>query len=165
MEFFTLDLLQKINSVITLDETQRLDEIWDKNLNKYWEIFNNTCGQLPKTLVKNFKSGYFHDANIESLRLNKVETKRRPRFDFILRLRSEIFYGDMIHYGVTNISCSMKSLSYYPLSGEYLYGEILKNAAGYWTHNFLAFDGDEIFVECKKLKWVKLKNDMTPDNL
>lgn len=151
MKYFTTDLLDKINNQSLEHERKKYEDIWRENIKLYWEEFKKISKQLPQEFVGLFQGGHLHDATIEEILFKKRALTSRNEFEVILRLTGELFSGELIHSGVITYNTSLYELDV-PIGFEYLYGEILFSD-GFWTHNFLLFNGSEVEIKCKKIKW------------
>lgn len=129
---------------------------WDQSVSLYDIEFNKIKNTIPKDVLEVYQNA--HDATIQTIEIrNKDEG-----MDIAIHMESyfypEGFKGILMHCDVTSFfftSCDHSDLSFYSKNRAYLYGELLLNQK-HWTHNFLMYDGDtEVFIECKKLKWIK----------
>ena len=132
-------------------EKSRVIEHTLQKIKLYWEEFKKISKQLPQEFVGLFQGGHLHDATIEEILFKKRALTSRNEFEVILRLTGELFSGELIHSGVITYNTSLYELDV-PIGFEYLYGEILFSD-GFWTHNFLLFNGSEVEIKCKKIKW------------
>lgn len=158
MQYFLPELNDKMNSHISTEERKRCYRLWDMQLEAYWNAFDLIRDQLSKNLVKNYLN--FHDASVKQLVLSKNDTKKRTvTYDIHMIIQSDELYGDMIHQSILEYKNTINSFEDGSMLLEYLYGEILQNTDSSWTHNFLVFGGNEIFIKCKRLLWKDLKRE------
>ena len=151
MKYFTqelLDMMDKENS----SEYKEAYSKWMSNLKKYWSIFESFKGLLPNDLVKLF-SHSFHDAHIRNI----IFQQSGYSYDIVLTMDSDSFCGELVHKGVSEYSTAISGVKNCGKIGDYRYGEILKQKAG-WTHNFIFFNNSEILIKCEKLYWNTLDN-------
>ena len=156
MKYFTKDLLDKFNDQISEDETQNYDKIWAYNLHQYWDEFYKISDRLPKRFVKLFKGGQLHDSIVENISINQSISIRKKYYDVVVRLKSDTFYCDLIHNRINSFMTSFDNL-YVQNGFDYLYGEILQEPNGLWTHEFLLSCGSEVKIKCKEIKWSPVK--------
>lgn len=152
MKFFSLDLLERLNS-LNREVRNKAQLEWENICNQYALEFNHVKGKLQKSLLCRLQNDSFHDATINEIKIFK------ERNDIIATIYIQKFLinGEKI-YSETLSHIGVKSMKYTTCSntkeskhiGTYLYGEIFQES-GLIIHNFILADGCEINISCKKL--------------
>lgn len=145
MKYYTLELLGLCQK---LDNTEAYNE-WERRSRQYGDEFQKCRKRLPENLLRVLDESFFHDSQILSFQLNKVDDKS---MDAMLQLSGYNVKGTLIHQEVEALNMDFRRDNM-PIS-EYLYGEILWDEQGFWTHDFIFTDSNEIHIQCKQLKWV-----------
>lgn len=152
MKYFTKDrLYSNLNN-------EEYDKQWRSMLQAYYKEFEINANKLSKNLYKYLRNGEFHDADIDNISLKRRLVKSRCVYDLVVELsgytnEDEPYHGYLIHSEVVEYKSSVlfrKDVSFY----DYLYGEVLMDDDGYWTHEFLVFyDYNTFKIKCKKIEW------------
>lgn len=158
MKYFTPELL---SDMFDFDKTQEERDIaeqqWNNNCRLYTQEREKLKDRLPKKIYEALKSGFFHDASIESISFLKNHTlKQKTKFDIIIKLLQKEKNIELTYHDVSCFSTTIDFSEGYVSFGDYQYGEILEDEEK-WIHNFLFFNDSEINIKCEKITWKEIK--------
>ena len=154
MKYFTLELLDKSNSMIE-SEREIADRLWMGNLETYWNNFKKYEDRLPYSFVKEYSTHAFHDYNIESINFYKDEGKRKDAFNVELIIRYDDIRYLIKYINVTkyNIDLSIKNNI---KNNVLLYSEIIPRGDAIISHEILMSNRNSVYMEFKKIMFKKI---------
>ncbi|GEM_PF-922045 len=154
MKYFTLELLDKSNSMIE-SEREIADRLWMGNLETYWNNFKKYEDRLPYSFVKEYSTHAFHDYNIESINFYKDQGKRKDAFNVELIIRYDDIRYLIKYINVTkyNIDLSIKNNI---KNNVLLYSEIIPRGDAIISHEILMSNRNSVYMEFKKIMFKKI---------
>lgn len=131
---------------------------WERNGALYWQEYLKIRHKLPRNLTALLEDGFFHDARLQEIQFFKKKKGQTVKLDLQFTLLWRQKRGLLTHHDVSYFQIDYSSQKYWRDSiGDYLYGEILLDEHGVWSHDFLYTNGHEINIRCKKLSWKDIK--------
>lgn len=152
MKYFTMDLISEpIENNSAKLEKHRVQ--WRKNMMEYWDNYEKYEDRFPIKFNKEYCKHAFHDFNIDYIKYNIINGKRRNQCNIDLKISYDdssflIKYIDVSKYEISVLGLEDKTL---------LYNEILPITNSKMSHEIILVDLQRIYIEFKKIKFKKIK--------
>ena len=150
MKYFFPEYLDISNTNISQEERKIKENQWKIACEKYSEYIINNANIFPKSFLKIYKNGGFHDYKIYSINFNFEDDKKyKKRLDIVVNLESSKKTFSLICKDVKSFYSSFEYEKNSICPYYYLYGEYYKDENRLWHHNFLFGDLYEINITSK----------------